>query len=96
MNIKDFKVGDEVIPIITERDTDRFSAEDYFPNGFPYGLVEVVNVGSPESLFKSIEDYNNYIEWKKLLRYITLYKFNRLSLEQLRAIKEIIEDNKEE
>lgn len=92
MNIKNFKVGDEVINVINERDTDMFSSKDYFP----YGLIEVVNIGSPESLFKSIEDYNNYIEWKKLLRYITLYKFNRLSLEQLRAIKEIIKDNKEE
>ncbi len=93
MNIKDFKVGNEVITIITERDTDKFSTENYFP----YGLVEIVNIGgSPAYLFKSIEDYNNYVEWKKLLRYITLYKFNRLSLEQLRAIKEIIEDNKEE
>lgn len=42
-----------------ERFIDKFSAEDYFP----YGLVEVVNIGSPAYLFKSIEDYNNYIEY---------------------------------
>lgn len=77
-----------------EHFTDKFSAEDYFL----YGLVEVVNIGSPEHLFKSIEDYNNYIEYQELLRYMTReasYKFDKLSLEQLRTIKEIIDGNKE-
>lgn len=77
-----------------EHFTDKFSAEDYFP----YGLVEVVNIGSREHLFKSIEDYNNYIEYQELLRYMTReasYKFDKLSLKQLRTIKEIIDGNKE-
>ena len=73
---------------------DKFFAENYFP----HGLVEVVNVGSPAYLFKSMEDYNNYLEYQELLRYITReasYKFKKLSLEQLRAIKRIIENQED-
>lgn len=127
MNIKDFKVGDEVITVIDERDyvnggrkdiirkekvmsvgrkyvqvtrfgderfIAKFSAKDYFP----YGLVKVVNIGSHAYLFKSIEDYNNYIEYQELIRYMTReasYKFDKLSLEQLRTIKKIIENQED-
>ena len=78
---------------------DKFLAEDYFP----CGLVKVVNVGSPDTyLFRTIEDYNCYIKRKELIRYVfdNLNKWggklNKLTLEQLEAIKEIIDDNKEE
>ena len=79
--------------------TVKYSAEDYFPDG----LVEVVNIVSPDTyLFKIMEDYNDYIKRKELIRYVSDNlnkwggKLNNLTLEQLETIKEIIEGNKEE
>lgn len=74
---------------------DKFSAKDYFPDG----LVEVVNIGSPDTyLFRTMKDYNDCIKRKELIRYVS-DKFDRwsnnLTLEQLEAIKEIIECDKE-
>lgn len=129
MNIKDFKVGDEVITVINERDyvnggrkdtirkekvmsvrrkyvqvtrfederfIDKFSAEDYFP----CGLVDVSRIGEKKYLFKSIEDYQDYKKSLQLIEFIDdklHYRsgLRNLTLEQLEAIKEIIDDNKE-
>lgn len=129
MNIKDFKVDDDVITVINERDCvnggrkdtirkekvmsvgrkyvhvtrfederfiDKFSAEDYFP----YGLVDASSIGETYYLFKSIEDYQNYKKCLQLIDFIYDKLYNRsglrnLTLEQLEAIKEIIESQEE-
>lgn len=73
---------------------DKFLAEDYFP----CGLVEVVNVGSPDTyLFKSMEDYQDYKKSLQLIDFIydKLYYrsgLRNLTLKQLETIKEIIDD----
>jgi len=78
--------------------TVKYSAEDYFPDG----LVEVVNIGSPDTyLFRTMKDYNDCIKRKELIRYVSdslnrWGKLNKLTLEQLEAIKEIIEGNKKD
>lgn len=77
--------------------TVKYSAEDYFPDG----LVEVTNIGSPDTyLFRSMKNYNDYIKRKELIKYVSdsldrWSKLNKLTLEQLEAIKKIIEGNKE-
>ena len=77
--------------------TVKYSAEDYFPDG----LVEVINIGSPDTyLFRTMKDYNDCIKRKELIKYVSdkfdrWSKLNKLTLEQLEAIKEIIEKNKE-
>lgn len=130
INIKDFKVGDEVITVINERDyvnggrkdtirkekvmsvgrkyvqvtrfaderfTDKFLAKDYFP----YGLVEANGIGEKLYLFKSMEDYQDYKKSLQLIDFIydKLHYSNELrnlTLKQLEAIKEIIEDDMED
>lgn len=130
INIKDFKVGDEVITVINERDyvnggrkdtirkekvmsvgrkyvqvtrfederfTNKFLAKDYFS----YGLVEANGIGEKLYLFKSMEDYQDYKKSLQLIDFIydKLHYSNELrnfTLEQLEAIKEIIDDNKED
>jgi len=75
--------------------TDKFSAEDYFP----FGLVDASSIGEKSYLFKSMEDYQDYKKSLQLIGFIydKLYYRNELrnlTLEQLEAIKEIIEGNK--
>lgn len=75
---------------------DKFSAEDYFP----YGLVDASSIGEKSYLFKSMEDYQDYKKSLQLIDFIydKLYYrsgLRNLTLEQLEAIKEIMDGNKE-
>jgi hypothetical protein len=76
---------------------DKFSAE----NNFPYGLVDASIIGEKCYLFKSMEDYQDYKKSLQLIDFIYDKLYYRsglcnLTLEQLEAIKEIIDGNKEE
>lgn len=80
-----------------ERFTNKFSAEDYFP----YGLVDASDIGKKSYLFKSMKDYQDYKKSLQLIDFIydKLYcrsGLRNLTLKQLEAIKEIIDNNKEE
>ncbi len=80
-----------------ERFTNKFSAEDYFP----YGLVDANGIGEKLYLFKSMEDYQDYKKSLQLIDFIydkLHYRsgLRNLTLEQLEAIKEIIEGNKKD
>lgn len=126
MNIKDFKVGDNIIVVITERDYTNGGTKDRIDNekvisvgrkyvhvtrygneeftskfesreNLPDGLVEVVNVGTPARLFKSIEDYKRHVERKTLAEQLYDKLCNRgelyrLSYEQLITILTIIKE----
>lgn len=79
-----------------ERFTDKFSVEDYFP----YGLVCADSIGEKCYLFKPMKDYQYYKKSLQLIDFIYDKLYYRsglcnLTLEQLEAIKEIIDDDKE-
>lgn len=62
-------------------------------------LLEKVNIGTSGYLFKTRQEAEDYIEFKALKLWIgtlSMYTIDKYSLEQLRQVKEILSEKKDE